>query len=181
MLAVVVQVTWLGILAGPETAAAAVGDITGFPLPAAGGWPAAIAKGPDGNLWFTEAGAARIGRITPAGTVTVFPVESFETYSDAITAGPDGNLWFTRQFGNQIGRITPTGVATMFAGPPSGSAFGVGAGPDGNVWFTGNLRGGEAALSVRQSEYAVSPGAQLGCRGGIPRFRLPADTVIRPV
>jgi len=34
--------------------------------------PGAITAGPDGNLWFTEPGTNRIGRITPTGTVTEF-------------------------------------------------------------------------------------------------------------
>ena len=35
--------------------------------------PAGIAAGPDGNLWFTDAGATRaIGRITPGGAITEF-------------------------------------------------------------------------------------------------------------
>ena len=34
--------------------------------------PFSITAGPDGNLWFTEWGANRIGRITPSGVVTEF-------------------------------------------------------------------------------------------------------------
>jgi hypothetical protein len=42
------------------------GVITEFPVPNAFSAPFGIAAGPDGNLWFAEAGAPRIGRITPA-------------------------------------------------------------------------------------------------------------------
>src|SRR3954469_5047322 len=37
-----------------------------------GARPFGITVGPDGNLWFTERGANRIGRITLAGVVTEF-------------------------------------------------------------------------------------------------------------
>ena len=33
-----------------------------------------ITTGPDGNLWFTEFGAGKIGRITPSGSITEFPI-----------------------------------------------------------------------------------------------------------
>src|SRR6476646_7159419 len=37
-----------------------------FPLPTLNASPAMITAGPDANLWFTEQGANRIGRIKPA-------------------------------------------------------------------------------------------------------------------
>src|SRR5258706_4936915 len=68
-----------------------------------------ITRGPDGNLWFTEYAANRIGRITPNGVVTEFVVPGVGA-PFAITAGPDGNLWFTDTNTNQIGKITPAGL-----------------------------------------------------------------------
>ena len=73
----------------------------------AGSGPIGIAAGPDGNLWFTEAGGDRIGRITPAGAITEFTAGiTAGSGPFGITAGPDGNLWFTEIDGNRIGRIT---------------------------------------------------------------------------
>jgi virginiamycin B lyase len=60
--------------------------------------------GPDGNLWFTEARGARIGRITPAGTITEIPTPPHPSH---ITVGPDGNLWFTLVDDNSIAYIVP--------------------------------------------------------------------------
>src|SRR5438128_11788033 len=51
---------------------AAAQAITEFPMPTAEGQPFDITAGPDGNLWFTEQSASRIGRITPAGVITEF-------------------------------------------------------------------------------------------------------------
>ena len=48
--------------------------VTEFPIPTSASSPAGIAAGPDGNLWFTEVDANKIGRITPAGVVTEFPI-----------------------------------------------------------------------------------------------------------
>ncbi|HSB64369.1 MAG TPA: hypothetical protein VLJ18_09400, partial [Thermoanaerobaculia bacterium] len=78
--------------------------------------PHGITAGPDGNLWFAEFAANKIGRITPAGVVTEFSAGLGANASPwAIVAGPDGNLWFTEQQGGQIGRITPAGAITEFS------------------------------------------------------------------
>src|SRR3989442_14538742 len=81
---------------------------TEFPLPA-GSAPLGITAGPDGNLWFTEPAANKIGRITPAGAGTQFPIPTDSSGPGAITAGPDGKLWVTDVTTNQIGRITAPG------------------------------------------------------------------------
>ena len=90
-----------------------------------------IASGPDGNVWFAENTANRIGRITPAGVLTEFAVPSGAP--SAITAGPDGNLWFT-EYG-RIGRITTAGVVTEFLVPNPSLMNSIVTGPDGNLWF----------------------------------------------
>lgn len=66
--------------------------------------PVAIARGLDGDLWFTNLSqSGQIGRITPSGTITTFSLSL--TYSYGITVGSDGNVWFTETGPNQIGRI----------------------------------------------------------------------------
>jgi len=100
-----------------------------------------ITAGPDGNLWFTERDANKIGRITTTGVITEFPIPAAGATPDFITAGPDGNLWFTERFSSnpdgQIGRITTAGVVTQFP-LPTGPAepASIVAGPDGNLWIT---------------------------------------------
>jgi streptogramin lyase len=36
-----------------------------YALPKSGSYPEAITTGPDGNLWFTESGTNKIGRLSP--------------------------------------------------------------------------------------------------------------------
>jgi streptogramin lyase len=96
-----------------------------------------IAAGLDGNLWFTETGADRIGEINP----TTHVVHQFDLTAGSnpigITAGPDGNLWFTENGTNRIGSINPaTDVISEYGGLHGGLLFGITAGPDGNIWFT---------------------------------------------
>jgi streptogramin lyase len=118
---------------------------TEVPLPTGSSNPRYITAGPDGNLWFTEQGTARIGRITPGGALTEFSQGITANSSPTgITAGPDGNLWFTEfTFTNgaaRVGRITPSGTVTEFSQGITGFANpeGITAGPDGNLWFIEN-------------------------------------------
>ena len=102
---------------GDSLASGASGQtITEFPLSDDRASPADITAGPDGNLWFTEGCAGRIGRITTAGVVTEFPIPGAPGTSmgTGIAVGPDGNLWYTSLSNNQVGRITTAGVVTAF-------------------------------------------------------------------
>jgi streptogramin lyase len=123
--------------------------------------PQGITTGPDGNLWFAETAANKIGRMIPAGALTQFPLPAIPKASQplpgsppsgpvAITVGPDGALWFVGVPG-KVGRITTAGVVTEYPvpeiPPPPGSPAGtpataatltsVTAGPDGALWFMG--------------------------------------------
>ena len=53
-------------------ATSAAAQITEFGVPDPDSRPTGITAGPDGALWFTEAGANQIGRITTSGAVTEF-------------------------------------------------------------------------------------------------------------
>jgi hypothetical protein len=97
----------------------------------------ALTAGPDGAVWFTEANAPNIGRITTAGTITEYPLPSGTTGVQGITAGPDGALWFALQDENAIGRMTTAGVVTEYPVPaPNTGPYGITLGPDGRLYFT---------------------------------------------
>jgi hypothetical protein len=138
--------------------------------------PNAIARGPDGNMWFTEGGAG-VGRITPAGVIHQFSEGiSKGAEPSGITLGPDGNLWFGEYAFNGIGRITPTGVATEYReGITASSPVEIATGPDGNLWFSqlesfgtspaeiGRIISGAAPASV------VPPAVTGGAVAGVPQ------------
>jgi streptogramin lyase len=137
-------------------------SVTTFPIPLVGIIePQGITTGPDGNLWFAETAANKIGRMTPSGALTQFSLPAIPAGSQpdtgsgppgpvAITVGPDGALWFVGVPG-EIGRITTAGLVTEFpvpdVPPPPGSPPGtpatpatftsITAGPDGALWFMG--------------------------------------------
>lgn len=100
---------------------------------------AGIAMGRDGNVWFTELSANKVGFITPGGSVTTFTVPTAGASPAGIGLGPDGNMWFSEIASGapKVGRITPAGVITEFATPPTDNSLIGGApipGPDGNIW-----------------------------------------------
>ncbi|MDQ2978584.1 MAG: hypothetical protein M3R62_05150, partial [Acidobacteriota bacterium] len=119
-----------------------------------------IAAGPDGNIWFTERNAGKIGRITPSGVVTEFSIPTARSDPDSITQGPDGNLWFTENAG-KIGRITTAGAVTEYPLSTTSTTPGsIVLGSDGNLWFT---------------EFAEGKIGRITPAGAITEFQTPSD------
>jgi virginiamycin B lyase len=94
-----------------------------------------IAAGPDGALWFGEAGANAIARVTSTGVLSEFPLPTAGALPDGIVAGPDGALWFTERATDRIGRITTAGAVTEYPLHAGSHPRGIVAGPDGALWF----------------------------------------------
>jgi streptogramin lyase len=126
--------------------------------------PTQITTGPDGNLWFTEAGANNIGEIDPiTHAVAEFPIPT-ASQTNGITAGgiaasPHGNVWFTEIQANKIGEINPTThTIAEFPIPTANSApQGITVGPDGNIWFTEFGRGKIGELNPATHAIAEFP------------------------
>ena len=107
-----------------------------FPIPTPASHPFGMTAGADGNLWFTESAADKIGRITPAGIVTEFPLP-VGSQPEAITKGPDGNIWFVEAGLSEVGRITPAGVLSQFLLLNAGTNVeAITTGADGNLWVS---------------------------------------------
>jgi virginiamycin B lyase len=146
--------------------------INTFPLPVANSSPNVIVGGPDGNVWFMEAGRDTLGRITPTGQISEVALP-FPTADADFAFGPDGNIWLSTTTGD-IAEITPQGVLLHDYPIPSVSPPGIpGAGcqitmgPDGNVWYiepyTNDLIG-RLTPDGQITEFAV-PGNVLGNHG----------------
>jgi virginiamycin B lyase len=137
-----------------------------IPTPDSG--PRALAAGSDGNIWFSEFRASKIGRITPAGIITEFSLPRPNSGPGDITAGTDGAMWFLelsgtmdglQPDGNRIGRISMTGVIAEFPLPsPQPTAINVAVGPDGNVWYSKNATLGRVTPAGKITELPISAG-----------------------
>jgi streptogramin lyase len=123
--------------------------------------PAEIARGSDGNMWYTDSliglRPGTVGRVTTAGEVVEFPIPNIApspipeltARSYGIALGSDGNMWFAydgvieadKTF---IGRITTAGKVIEFPIPTGwrlnlpgfSSPVSLALGSDGNIWFT---------------------------------------------
>jgi hypothetical protein len=122
--------------------------ITEFPLPTAS-QPSQIAAGADGNVWFTESGDNKIGRITPAGIITEFALAAANSRSRGIAAGADGNVWFTGSGSFSVGVVTTAGAITELMPEYVSGASYVAKGPmtDSSIWYTDGFYVGRMATS----------------------------------
>src|SRR5438270_1936221 len=98
--------------------------------------PFDITAASDGALWFTEAGANNIARITTSGVVTEYAIGA-RAY-DLTANGTD--LWFTERAASKVGHLTTLGVGLYQVATPTPSAApqGIAVGQDLGVWFTEN-------------------------------------------
>ena len=144
---------------------------TEFSLPTADATPIGITLGADGNLWFAQKRANKIGRITSSGVLAEFTVPTEKAGPDGIALGPDGNVWFSETEVSQIGRITPDGKITEFK-----SGITPGSKPlsivvrDGALWFSeaaGN-RVGRITVDGTVSEIRHPEPRQPAARDGHP-------------
>lgn len=131
--------------------------ITEFSLPS-GSAPQYIAKGADGNLWFTDPGLNAIGRITTTGTVTDFTIPTANAGAFGIAAGSDGALWFTEEGAGKIGRISTAGSITEYTSTNFFRPWVIASGPDGALWFTDESSGDVGRITtagVASPEFAI--------------------------
>ena len=146
----------------PVAAAVAGTVINELPVPTAGSTPDEITHGPDGNMWFVESTANKIGRVTPAHVFTEFNIPTAASAPSVLIQGPDGNLWFTEFNTNKIGRITTGGHFDEFPLPAGGTGpqF-ITVGPDGNLWFTERTssRIGRITMNGTIADFATPTGA----------------------
>jgi streptogramin lyase len=138
-------------------------------VPTASSQPYGVATASDNNLYLTESGVDKIGRIpTLFGTITEISLTA-GTHPLQIVRGPDGNLWFTENGTNMIGRLSPNSFSVTGNFPtltPSSNPTGITVGADGALWFTetGLDKIGRITTGGVITEYA-SPVAGLGVQG----------------
>ena len=118
-----------------------------YPTPTRHALPENIARGQHGDLWFTEAHAGAVVRMTPSGSMSAFPVGS-QYGLNGIVAGPLGRMWFSGAVGI-VGSVTAAGNAQTVCACTATTSRGVAllsyalqdlaAGADGQVYFTAQL------------------------------------------
>jgi streptogramin lyase len=131
---------------------------------AAGSSPFGITAGSDGNIWFTESGSGKVGKITKTGATQEYATGTSEP--EGITAGSQGNtsLWFVQHSGRTLGEITTSGASTEYQVKQSTPRdVGVAAGSEGDLWLTESEPGYIAKMTtagVTAGEYALPAGSK---------------------
>ncbi len=91
------------------------------------------------DIWYTDPGADKVGRLTYTGTnnytITEFSVPTGSEPFDIVANG--GYLWFTAKGSDWIGRLEISTTNVVSFPLASGSApWRIDVGSDGSVWFT---------------------------------------------
>jgi streptogramin lyase len=127
---------WTGGYGGIMIGSTAAGVQTDHPI--AGAHIGSVLRGPDKNIWFTDYGNDKIGRLSPSGVATEFALPP-GAVPDAMASGPDGNLWIADLGNRKIIKESLAGVALASYGKgisPGETVNGIVAGPDGNLYFS---------------------------------------------
>lgn len=111
------------------------------------------------GVWFTEAGDARIGHITPAGRLTRIALPSRDAQPYRIACAPDGSVWFTETGIGKVAHMGPAEHIAEFAVPGRPRLQSVAVDHSGRTWFT---------------DRAVDTIQWVDLRGRIHRFQMPS-------
>ena len=134
-------------------------------------YPEAIAKGSDGNIWFSEQYTVssflyyRIVKVSTSGIILGQYQVSGNYVPKHMTLGPDGSIWFATSQ-NKISKIDTSGSITDYAVNVSGVNVDINditTGPDGNLWFAASRSGaitgnaiGKITTSGVSTSYSLS-------------------------
>lgn len=101
----------------------------------AGDIPAAVAVGPDGNVWFTIDNSNALG-VLRGGSLDRIHKGRDNLEPLGLAVAPDGDVWFTDALAEAIGHLPPGGSVESIPLPTGVSQLGrLAAAPDGAVWF----------------------------------------------
>jgi streptogramin lyase len=116
------------------------------PIPTANAMPGQIVVDGQGNQYFIEPGAQKIGKLTKAGAFTESPVISAISPPgvgefSGIALGPDDNIYFAERNVSAVGRIGRSLAGSTLAEDSTGigagaNLFGLTAASDGYIYFT---------------------------------------------
>jgi streptogramin lyase len=126
--------------------------------------PYAITPGPDSNLWFTDTGTGKVGKMTKSGVKSEYATD--DEGPEGITAGPEGNgfLWFVEYDVRNVGKMSTSGALTVTKLSRSETLnAGIAAGPDGDLWFTESGSGYIGRITtggVIAGEYVLPSGSK---------------------
>lgn len=175
----------------PGIGSPAAAGTTVFPVPTSSAGLGRIVTAPDGNMWFVEEDANKVGRITPSGQVTEYDLGT-QTVPDSsvkdVAVAPDGTIWVAYDSGWRVQAINSSGQTVrgpyLFASP---YAEQIQVAADGTPWvtmsydedFVVRIVGDQALRSTNSPECEDALGkaadGSMWCRQGAGLVHLNAD------
>jgi len=131
--------------------------------------PADLAFDAQGNLWFTELNANRIGKLEPSQAksltsegITEYELPQPNSKPYFLTIAKNGLIWFT-EGANRIGRLDPEdGTFKEYDIPsPHSEPHEIIEAPDGSIWFLESQTNKVGHLNPKTgkiTEYPIGPG-----------------------
>jgi streptogramin lyase len=149
------------------------------------GEPGHVTLGPDGNVWFAQAGSAKeFAKIAPNGTITEYDTPTDMLSLQYVTAGPDvaggpNNRIYFSYTGGVLEVDPATGAATEHSVAEIQGAQGIAPDGDGNLWIvdagvpTGVVKvkpNGAGAITVLFDKQILGTGGRAITRGSDGRM-----------
>ncbi|MDX6636175.1 MAG: virginiamycin lyase [Solirubrobacterales bacterium] len=131
------------------------------------GLPETVAAGPDGAVWFGDAGVPPdLLRVSSEGSTSTYSLPGVEEEAaiNGMALGPDRAIWLSlsESFGSghgEIGRFTLDGNLDRWPLPPGHAPQQIVSGPDGALWFAeADNRIGRITTDGELSEFELRPG-----------------------
>jgi virginiamycin B lyase len=123
-----------------------------------------LARGPEGNMWFTEPVANRIERVSPTGSPEGFALPTAGSRPSGIVGAPGGFLWVTMEDTGKVAKVDPSAqTVTEIALGPGARPAAIALGSDSALWAV-------------ETESATL--GRVGLDGGSSSFPLPTDGAI---
>lgn len=109
-----------------------------FPLGTDSPFPMRIIYGGDGNIWFTEFNANKLGKLEPSsGKITLYTVPEPSSGPVGLAWDDSGRIWLSLALKERIASFNPANSTfTIFkADFPVFSPVGIAPDQSGNIWF----------------------------------------------
>jgi virginiamycin B lyase len=111
------------------------GTATSFEVPTRQSGLGDIAVAPNGSVYFLEASANKIGRLTN-GRFEEFTVPTPIAGLTALAVAPDGAAWFTELRAHRLGRLHGSTITEFELPRPNARPVGISVDGGNNVWYT---------------------------------------------
>ncbi len=119
-----------------------------------------LAAGPDGALWFTEAGPVpAVGRTSPGGPTRLWRLPKGTSVDDLAVSSDDA--WFTEPDTSAIGRVSASGRVRLFPAPNGLHPEQIVAGADGAAWYVADSCIGRISADGTRTAWPVDDARKL--------------------